>query len=386
MFEKSLFIFTRDIRKYDNLALEQCSKNSKQIVPVFIITDEQTIDNSYFSQRAFDFLINAILSEIPEIVFFKNTIANVIDKVDAVFMSYEVSPYGRKRAKKIGELCEKHEKSFFEIENHYLYHPKIGNGTYKFTVDKPYKVYGAFKKKCMEIKGSPKPLGKTSAKWASVHGGVNPPKTSDNEQFPATRKEALRRISAYSAKKYNAGRDDILADATTKLSPYLSFGVISPREMPFKKGDTLYSELIWRDFFGQASLHFGDRSMTAHSARFRNANKKWENPAYEMRKIRDGDTGVPVIDYSLKQLYEDGWVHNRLRMIFATYIHEQNIDWKWAEKLYAKNLIDYDINSNHWNWAHHSNQGLNYQFKIRKMKMKTQRKKWDGKITAMIKK
>lgn len=387
MFKKSIFIFTRDIRKIDNLALEECSKKSKRIIPIFIVTPEQTDKNKYFSERAFNFLIQATKNEIPEMQYFKGKpdqiIKDLIGHVDAVFMSFEISPYGRKRAEKIAKVCSSNDVPFFEIENHYLYHPQIENtdDEYPFIIDKPYKVYGAFKNKCLEFKKVPKPstYSVPKSKFIKVDGAVSSaiPKSEEHPQFPARRSIALARIRRYNAQKYSAGRDDPFADTTTRLSPYLSFGLISPREMPFKHGDTLHKELIWRDFFGQCSYHFPE---SIEGGRFRNAKKKWKNPKNIMRNIKNGNTGCPIVDFSLKQLYEDGWVHNRLRMIFATYIHEHDIDWKWGEKLYANNLIDYDINSNHWNWAHHSNQGTNFQFKIRKMKVETQAKKMNAKL------
>lgn len=383
MYNKSIFIFTRDFRTIDNLGLNACATKSKKIIPIFVFTPEQTKNNSYFSENAYSFMYHAICNEISSICnFYHGKHADIIDKllksdnnISAVYMNFETTPYGRERADAIRRVCDTNNCDFYEYPDFNLFSVPMECGEDKYTIEKPYKVYGAYKKKCGRNFKKPSTKRISKSKFITMNTNIDKARKPKPQlpHFPATRRTALARLRNYDAKDYAENRDDPHEDATTKLSPYIKFGLISIREVAKSAKGTLFDELIWRDFFSQASYYF---PKSLEGGRYRKPRIKWDNPQYEKQKIRDGDTGCPIIDESLRQLYECGWVHNRLRMVFATHLHEQDIDWKWGEKLYAQNLVDYDVSSNHWNWAHHSVQGLNPQFSIRKMKVSTQQKKY----------
>jgi deoxyribodipyrimidine photo-lyase len=185
--------------------------------------------------------------------------------------------------------------------------------------------------------------------------------------FPAGEKEALVRLEEFLSKKihsYSEDRNRMDLDGTSALSPYIRFGMIGLRQLVHAARNTQYearnsngaetwlNELIWREFYIQILYHFPHVSKTAFNLSL--ANIPWRNNEAEFEAWKQGQTGVPIVDAAMRQLKEIGWMHNRARMIVASYlVKDLLIDWHWGEAWFMQKLLDGDpaANNGGWQWT-----------------------------------
>jgi deoxyribodipyrimidine photo-lyase len=184
--------------------------------------------------------------------------------------------------------------------------------------------------------------------------------------FPAGEQEALVRLEEFLHQRIHAyveHRDRMDLDGTSSLSPYLHAGMLGLRQVVHaalqvirqKRGsgaETWLNELIWREFYIQILYHFPQVSRTAFNPSL--ANIAWRNNESEFEAWQEGRTGVPIVDAAMRQLKEIGWMHNRARMIAASYLTKDLlIDWRWGEKHFMDELLDGDLAANNggWQWT-----------------------------------
>ncbi len=189
--------------------------------------------------------------------------------------------------------------------------------------------------------------------------------------FPPGEKEALRRLYQFtqsSIANYHETRNRLDLEGTSALSPYIRFGMISMRQAaaaaiqqlpsPAGRGDgsegatTWLNELIWREFYIAILYHFPHVSKTAFNPAL--ANIPWRNDKAEFEAWKEGRTGVPVVDAAMRQLRVTGWMHNRARMIVASFlVKDLLINWQWGERWFMDNLLDGDpaANNGGWQWT-----------------------------------
>lgn len=271
-----------------------------------------------------------------------------------VIISLDTSPYARQRLKDIEDIA----KSVTVIDTKHLipYTP----------TEKPYKVYSGFYKSVIDklvddnIVGIPIPRrGRAAPIITDLY------------------KVAKQCIDSFSSEKYRRlSKASILKrQGSTNVSWALARGIVSAREVfnaVLKKMTTseddkavfvsFARELIFRDFYSRASLWWIKSSYTE---RFRNPNVTWKITTVH-GLISAISNGPQVIQTIYKSLVDTGVVSNYGRMLFATWVNDISCDWMVGEALFRKYLLDYDFSSNRWNWAHHSNQGLNYQWPSKK--------------------
>ena len=156
-------------------------------------------------------------------------------------------------------------------------------------------------------------------------------------------------------KHYNEQRDLPAIDGTSRLSVHLRFGTISIRELARearKLNETFLNELIWRDFYQMILWHFPH--VVANSFKPEYDKIKWRNNEKEFDAWCKGQTGYPIVDAGMRELNETGFMHNRVRMIVASFLTKHLlIDWRWGETYFAKKLLDFDLAANNggWQWA-----------------------------------
>ncbi|MDX1379162.1 MAG: deoxyribodipyrimidine photo-lyase, partial [Anaerolineales bacterium] len=192
------------------------------------------------------------------------------------------------------------------------------------------------------------------------------PAFESNPLFPAGEKEALVRLEEFTFKKihsYAENRNRMDLDGTSSLSPYIRFGMLGLRQavsaakqaVSEKRGagaEVWLNELIWREFYIQILYHFPHVSRTSFNKSL--ANIPWRNNVSEFEAWKRCETGVPMVDAAMRQLKETGWMHNRARMIVASYlVKDLLIDWRWGEAWFMENLLDGDIAANNggWQWT-----------------------------------
>lgn len=375
--------FRRDLRIVDNTALEAAIATGATIIPIFIFTPTQISErkNDYKSNKSVQFMIESLVDLDAEIrrvsgganlVCFMGEPEAVIPRIAkafkaaAVFLNSDYTPYSKKRDSAV-ETALKRVGAGIEFRTHHdvcLREP--GSIT---TGGKAYQKYTPFYMRVVAERAklrdpinahkkidfmTPSPsnaVGRVSLSDAysdftiatsdiAVHGGRD------------EAEKILRSIGDF--RKYGSTRND-LSVSTTGLSAYLKFGCVSVREVYERVAAVLGSshdlirQLIWRDFYihlMDAFPHVIGRALKPSYDKVRwRKNERW------LTAWKEGQTGFPVVDAGMRQLAETGFMHNRARMITASFlIKTLLIDWREGEQHFARSLVDYDPAANNGNW------------------------------------
>ena len=398
-FENGLFIFRRDLRIVDNNGLNLLNEKCKNIFTIFIFTPEQVgSGNKYKSDNSVQFMIESLQDLASQIsksgghlyTFYGHNdkiVAECIKAFDinVVCFNLDISPYAKERDEKIIKLCENMKTYVMYDYDYYLHQPgTIVNGSgepyQKFT---PY--YNAALKKKFESPAGPRKIhfkrseshitGKISFEQAFnkftkenpdilVHGG--------RPEAIQTLKTAVRTQTHY-PKTHNE-----LDKQTTQLSAYIKFGCISIREA-YKalhgKRDII-RQLIWRDFY--ANILYSFPHVLGHAMKQKYNKVHWHHNTNWFKAWCDGETGYPVVDAGMRQLNETGYMHNRARLIVASFLTKTLlIDWKEGEKYFATKLTDYDPASNNGNYQWVAGTGADSQPYFRIFNPWRQTEEWD---------
>lgn len=374
-----VFIFRRDLRYEDNLALNALLKKSKEtgikILPIFIFNPKQidTNQNAYYSKNCCEFMVQSLVSLN---LSFKNALCyfhgNDIDVLQKIITHYEIdtiaynkdyTPFAKQRDTKLEEWCVKNSISTIVKEDYsFLPMNTILSGENKnYEVFTPY--YNKFLIKSKDIL-KPEIINNISTllyydksklkqyiiKDIGIYYGND---ANQNLYVKGGRDNALRllhRIRIGTYKNYIKERDLPYKDKTTKLSAYIKFGCISIREMydviRRKHGvkSELLRQLIWREFY--ANIIYNNPEHIKNEA----YKEKIVNMQYYI-KWCDGKTGFPIVDAAMRQLRKEGYLNNRLRMIIASFlVKDLNVYWTHGERFYATQAVDYDPCSNNGGW------------------------------------
>ena len=178
---------------------------------------------------------------------------------------------------------------------------------------------------------------------------------------------------------YEQERNLPAVDGTSKLGPHLRFGTVSIRSVvnSFKENPVLLSEIIWREFFIHILHHF-PYSIT-RNFKVKYDSVKWLNNKGDFKKWCEGKTGYPIVDAGIRQLIQTGNMHNRVRMVVASFLCKHLlIDWRWGEAFFAKHLLDYELSSNVGNWQWVAGTGCDSAPYFRVFNPMEQQRKFDG--------
>jgi deoxyribodipyrimidine photo-lyase len=365
VFERALFIFRRDLRVPDNTGLIFALKEAKEVIPAFIFTPEQIEKNSYRSDRCLQFMIES-LEDLEEQLdgklyrFFdtpEKVVAKCIEElgVDAVVVNRDYTPYSVARDLKIEALCKKKKIAFHSFDDLLLHPPE----SVLKSDGKPYSIFTPYYKCALKLK-VPAPIkapkgsffrGRISfAESVSFYHKILPRRF---EQQKGGRKAALA-ILKKKFPHYEKVRDFPAKEGTTHLSPHLKFTTVSAREVyAALNGQTaLLRSLYWRDFFSSVGFFFPHVFEGAFHKKYDRIDWSYDKKVF--RRWCEGKTGVPIVDAGMRELNETGNMHNRVRMIVASFlVKDLHIDWRWGEKYFAQHLIDYDpaVNNGNWQWS-----------------------------------
>lgn len=377
-YSKSLFIFHRDLRLHDNTGLIAACTQSKTVIPCFIFTPEQIgTSNHYKSDNAVQFMIESLhdLAEQLEhkkgrlFLFHDETekiIKNLIkhEKIDAVFSNKDYTPFAQKRDKALAKLCKEHNVDFHIFDDTLMNAP----GTVLTGAKEPYKVFTPFWKSSVKH-----PVAKDISLHAAhfytkaVRGAERD--TIYKKIFLATnpdlavhggRKNALKIVKHLADfRTYLKTRDTPSID-TTLLSAHLKFGTVSPRELYHCMRESLGAsaqsglirQLYWRDFWYHVAYFWPN--VFGHAFQDEYNNLEWSSSKKNFETWCEGNTGFPIVDAGMRQLNKTGFMHNRVRMIVASFlIKDLHIDWRKGEHYFAQKLVDYDpcVNNGNWQWS-----------------------------------
>jgi deoxyribodipyrimidine photo-lyase len=166
--------------------------------------------------------------------------------------------------------------------------------------------------------------------------------------------------------RYHAGRDELGGDGVSRLSPYLHFGCISPREIehrlkPGEGAEAFRRQLCWRDFYAHVLGHFPRNARSEYQERYR-GRIRWSHAQKRFEACRAGQTGFPAVDAGMRQLKREGWMHNRARLLVGSFLTKDlGIDWRWGERWFMRMLLDGDEASNNGNWQWIASVGVDPQ-------------------------
>ena len=382
----NIFIFHRDLRIQDNTSLIYQIKKFGSVVPIFIFQHEQINkkENKYFSNNSVQFMIESlkelnkeISSYSGKLYFFESDTLkilkkiNKIKKINSIAFNIDYTPYAKKRDKEIKEFCLINDIKYITKEDYYLY--DILNNLTKKKDGTPYLVFTPFKNNCIEnlqvrtVDKFKKFKFDKIKDFDALHLTNIDKFYIYNEKINVRggRLNGLKILSKINNfKDYNDERDT-LTYKTTFLGAHLHFTTVSIREayhkivkkLGVKSG--LINELHWRDFYANITNDFPHVLQGQIKTKNISYKKEYDNIKWVYnKKLFDlwcnGNTGFPVIDSAMNQLNTTGFMHNRCRMIVASFlIKDMHMDWKEGEKYFANKLVDYDpiSNSGGWQWV-----------------------------------
>ncbi len=199
--------------------------------------------------------------------------------------------------------------------------------------------------------------------------------------------EQLAQFAKQMLRGYQDSRNMLAEEGTSKLSPYLRFGFISVREcarlavhQESEGSYTWLNELIWRDFYAMILHHFPEVVEHEFQEKYRGGVLDWSSNERHIEAFKEGKTGYPVVDAAMRQLNETGWMHNRARMIVASFATKHlGLDWRIGEEYFAQKLMDYDLASNNGGWQWAASTGTDAQPYFRVFNPTTQGERFDPK-------
>lgn len=376
IYKTALFIFRRDLRLHDNTALIAALKEAERVICCFIFDPRQTEEkNQYRSMNSLQFMTESLQDlqqQLAEkeghLYLFCGQAHDVLkdllaqEKIDAVFSNKDYTPFSIKRDAALEKICTQQNVAWRQCDDIMLNAPEsvlTGNGT-------PYGKFTPYFKKCSLIPVA-RPANLPAGTFVAKKITGDQPKKIFSTIAPEENKEIkVHGGRAHSAKilknlarfkNYEEERNFPELDSTN-LSAYIKFGTHSIREVYWALCETLgkhhplIAQLYWHDFYTQASFHtpsvFGNAFVEKYN------DLPWNNSAHDFNAWCNGTTGFPIVDAGMRELNATGFMHNRVRMIVASFLTKDlHINWQKGEKYFAQKLVDYDpcVNNGNWQWA-----------------------------------
>ncbi len=406
-YKKSLFIFRRDLRIQDNTVLIDALKQSETVVACFIFDPRQINDiNKYKSLNSIQFMLESLKdlkSQLEKaegkLFIFKGVAEEVIEmiietlSIDAIYINKDYTPFSIKRDANIHNLCTKHDIDFNSFNDCLLSNPDI-----IYTKNKTrYSTFTPFFKAASKITVmEPEKNNFTNYYSNKINYEYNLQdfktlaKTNTDIYEKGGRSECLKILSNINDfQKYNTTRN-FPSIETTKLSAHNKFGTCSIREiyhtikLELNDNNELIKQLYWRDFY--TYIAFYNPYVFGKSFQHKYVSLPWENNTTLFEKWCKGLTGVPIVDAGMNQLNATGYMHNRVRLITASFlVKDLLIDWQWGEQYFAQKLVDYDpaVNNGNWQWV--ASTGADRQPYFRTFNPWLQQKKYDPECTYIKK-
>lgn len=387
----TVFWFRRDLRLFDNAGLYHALNSDAPVLPLFIF-DTEILDK--LNNRD-DARVSFIYAEIQKLkkqfeaegsslrIFHSNPIEafqKIMEEyeVQAVYTNKDYEPYAIQRDKKVKRLLDSNGILFHAFKDHVIFEENDvlkDDGT-------PYTVFTPYSKKWKQK------LAKTEI--------PNFPSEKQLDNLFKTKPFTLPELNELGFKKsgitvppaeipekiireYAEKRDLPAIDGTTRLGVHLRFGTVSIRQLTQRAkelSEVFLNELIWRNFFIDILWHFPH--VTDKSFKPKYDRIEWRNNEAEFDKWCRGETGYPMVDAGMRELNQTGFMHNRVRMVTASFLTKHLlIDWRWGETYFAEKLLDYELASNYGNWQWAAGTGCDAAPYFRIFNPETQLKKFD---------
>ncbi|WP_439883431.1 cryptochrome/photolyase family protein [Pontibacter sp. MBLB2868] len=386
-----LFWFRRDLRLHDNAGFYHALTSGKKVLPLFIFDTDIL---AYLEDKA-DARITFIHDSVTEmhqklqalgstlLVKFGKPV-EVIEQLtkeydlDGIYTNRDYEPYARERDKQIYEKMQALGLAYTSFKDQVIFE----RNEIMTQGDTPYKVYTPYKNTWLKaFKNSMAEPCESEKHFDQLYQHKKTQVLSFKEiGFKKSDLQVPKPdLSAATLKRYDETRNLPALDATSHLSPHLRFGTTSIREavkLALKHNGTWLQELIWREFFMQLLFHYPASAKDSFYPKFRQI--EWRNDEAEFKRWCEGKTGFPLVDAGMRELNETGFMHNRVRMVVASFlIKDLLIDWRWGEAYFAEKLLDYEMSSNVGNWQWAAGTGADAQPYFRVFNPDSQIKKFD---------
>ena len=384
---RSLMWFRSDLRIHDNEALSRATQNQQTIALFIVAHKEWENHNDAKLKLAFmwrnlqQLKISLERENIPLKIIEVDAWAEIPDRIEQLMLAHEISSLYFNHEVGINEV-ERDRAVYRQLKkrhlNIYHYHDKtlVKLGSILNGENHPYKVFTAFKKRLIEIlqhshfDNYAEIIAQHPMDLVSDDLTFNPYHAFDDLAYKAGENAAFEILQEFLKEdifNYHQNRDLLAIDGTSRLSPYLTLGVISVKallkealiinEGQFQTGNegvlTWMNELYWREFYYHIMWNFPQVSKN-RAFQAKTENIPWRENESDFEAWKNGKTGIPIVDACMRQLKETGWMHNRGRMITAMFLTKNLlIDWRKGEAWFMQNLIDGDFAANNggWQWS-----------------------------------
>lgn len=375
----NIFWFRRDLRLDDNAGLYHALKGENPVLPIFIFDTNILDDLEDKKDARVEFLHDTLsdmskeLKDLGSDILIKNgeptsVWKELLDayKIGKVFTNHDFEPYAKDRDKKVRELLENEDIEFETFKDHVIFEKDevVKDDGDPYVVFTPYSK--KWKQKLMSKVEDGDSVGKTSYflkayPTEDYFSNFYQTETFDNPSLedigfePTDIEIPSKEVTRGVIRNYKENRNFPAKDGTSRLGIHFRFGTISIRNKARKALDlseTFVNELIWRDFYAMILSHFP--KVVGNAFREKYEAVEWRNNEAEFEAWCQGKTGYPIVDAGMRELNGSGYMHNRVRMITASFLTKHLlIDWRWGEAYFAKKLLDFDLASNNggWQWA-----------------------------------
>mgnify|MGYP006275440863 FL=1 len=365
--EIAVFWYRRDLRVKYNAGLYYALRDQLPVLPFFIF-DREILDDLEDKEDA---RVEFIQCQVEELHRFFSTKGGTLQayydtpldafkkltkeyNVKAIFTNRDYEPYAHERDHLIEKYTQENGIGFYSFKDQVIFEEgEILTGS-----NEPYKVFTPFKNKWIDK------FKQQKVSQFDVESHLNNLLKSDKGSVPKLEEMGFKKSSIEVPKpvfkediirNYSKKRNFPSLNGTSRLGIHLRHGTISIREAVAKaKGlsESWLNELIWREFYMMILAHFPHVVTKAFKSKYDRI--PWRDNKEDFEKWCEGKTGYPIVDAGMRELNKSGYMHNRSRMITASFLTKHLlIDWRWGEQYFAKKLLDYELSSNNggWQWA-----------------------------------
>ena len=414
---KSLVWLRNDLRMDDNPSLKQACIESEEVHCIYIHSPEQITAHNEASCKV-EFIIENLINlnkslkefNIPLTIIsskgFSDNAEKIIETIKkrSITKVYWNNVFGadeQKRDQGVKQILETNNINYETFDDQIVFAP----GTIKTGENKPYSVFTPFKRRWVEnfnldlldieYEYSIKNNTEVFSNVEDFDFDYKKSHSVDMSLWKIGEQNALSILMNYldeNIYRYSTDRNDPIIDGTSRLSPYLSMGIISSKRCILEalkknnfeldsgeKGITKWiDEIVWREFYRNIMFSFPKVSKGMPFQDY-TKNIKWRFNEEEFDAWKNGRTGFPIIDSAMRQLLSEGWMHNRLRMVVAMFFTKNMLhDWRLGEAYFMQNLLDGDFSSNNGGWQWSSSTGTDAAPYFRIFNPTTQSKNFDS--------
>ena len=384
----TIFWFRRDLRLEDNAGLYHALNNGTPVLALFIF-DKNILDKLSEDDARVTFIFQTIESLKKELQQYGSDLLvkygtpekiwpQILKdyKVEEVYTNHDYEPYARERDDNLAEFLTSEEIAFRTFKDQVIFEKGeiLKGDKTPYTVFTPY--YKQWQAKLDDFYFKAYPTKKYFKNLFQTEHLVLP--TLKEMGFKASNQEFPKINYKTKLDDYAEERDFPAMESTTRIGLHLRFGTVSIRkavkDAVEAKSNVWLSELAWREFYMMILWHFPYAAYDSFKKQYDKI--KWRNNETEFKAWCEGNTGYPIVDAGMRQLNETGFMHNRVRMVVASFLSKHLlIDWRWGENYFAEKLLDYEMASNvgGWQWAAGSGNDAAPYFRVFNPELQTKR-------------